>query len=828
MEHNAASPSLLPYLASAGAGLLLRLPLTTEDPALLERLPCPFQIIIDSDPLIRLYEAYVSSDGESTLTRLFLLVQRDQYRIGAQDLWPITNRTIDDFWQETFSAYQGQASWKRPFLFGGQVHGAGRLIPCRPLLFCKRRGSFFHPPCPACGQALELCTDDELLSQVGLSPYSTSLRRYLFCPACLAGGKIPEFYVYERDRETSPVLKDRHELFRACNRPLENSSPATGLPCPRCAESGGCYGADQRALTNIVPFSFYPFYLLTFEAASLPALDFAALVAGAAPDQLEASLAARGEEGRVRCIRSLGEQLVDGASFLFADEERWFLEVLYLKLSLLGDLARLVFSGFLSDRRPDLGFPVDQVWVELSNVGGLLPSFWNFRSGPLALLAHQPAVPQAPPDSGLHLLGLGWMAVLLANSGQDISQVYRALSEEMAAPRPADFTLPLTGTFAPGNIFWNPGTRTVSEHYRPLWAKALGLGCSLLGAGVGSALPWSKEEFLAQVDELRHEVRTGLFQAGGVPAEETNEAVHQILVGISRRWLPVLERAAKAPAKPVPKAEPEKGKAGEEIPGTVMISPEALAKVAAPAAPAPKAAKEPPPKTPAKAKVEEEIPATVMISPEALAKVAAPPKPEMPPKPAKEPPRPAPQQPPKPPVKAKAEEEEIPGTVMISPEALAKVAAPPRPEMPPKPAKEPPRPAPQPPPRPPAKAKAEEEEIPATVMISPEALAKVAAPPKPEMPPKPAKEPPRPAPRPPKPPVKAKADEEEIPATVMISPGAMPKIPGPPSGASQAPGEAPKKTPGKKAEEPPSDDFVLKTVFISPERRKDKDSEQEQ
>jgi hypothetical protein len=735
VEQNATSPSLLPYLESAGASLSLRLPLTTEDPALLARLPCPFQIIIDSDPLIRLYEAHVSSDGKSTLARLFLLVQRDQYRIGARDLRPITNRTVDDFWQETLSTYQGQASWTRPFLFGGQVDGAGRLIPCSPLLFCKRRGWFFHPPCPTCGQTLGLCTDDELLTQAGLSPYSASLRRYLSCPACLAGGKIPEFYVFERDQETSLVLKDRHELFQAFNRLLDKPSPATGLPCPTCAERGGCYGVDQRALANLVPFSFYPFYLLAFEAASLPALDFAALVAGAAPDQLEASLAARGEAGRMRCIRRLGDRLAEGGSFLFAGEEGWFLEVLYLKVSLLADLVRSVFSGLLSDRRPDLGFPIDQVWVELPAFGGLLPAFWNFRTGPLALLVDQREVPQAPRAYGLHLLGLGWMAVLLANSGQDISQVYRALSEEMAAPRPAESPLSPAGSFAPENIFWDPGTRKVRDAYRPLWEKALGLGWSLLRAAVGSDPPWSKERFLAQVDELRREIRTGLFQAGGTPAEDTAAAVHQILVGISRRWFPVLERAAKAPAKPVPKAEPEKGKASEEIP------------------------------------------ATVMISPEALAKATAPPKPEMPPKPAKEPPRPAPQPPPRPPAKPKPEEEEIPATVMISPEDRAKLATPPKPEPPPKPAKEPPRPAPQPPPRPPAK-------------------------PKPE--------------------------EEEIPATVMISPGAMPKMPEPLPGASQAPGEAPEKIQGKKAKEPPSDDFVLKTVFISPEWRKDKDSEEEQ
>ena len=109
-------------------------------------------------------------------------------------------------------------------------------------------------------------------------------------------------------------------------------------------------------------------------------------------------------------------------------------------------------------------------------------------------------------------------------------------------------------------------------------------------------------------------------------------------------------------------------------------------------------------------------------------------------------------------------------------------------------------------------------------MISPEERAKLATPPKAEMPPKPVKEPPKP---PPRPPAKAKVEEEEVPATVMISPGGMPRMPEPLPGASQAPGGAPEKTPGKKTKEPPSDDFVLKTVFISPEQRKDKDSEEE-
>jgi hypothetical protein len=727
MEHKASSPSLLPYLDSTGARLFLRLPLITEDRAALDRLPCPFQVLIDSDPLTRLYEAHFVNDGGSTIARVFLLVQRDRYRIGGQHPSPITNGAIEDFWQDSLSAYQGRMTGLGPILCRDQIDEGGRLVPLRPLLFCKRQGRFFHPPCPTCGEPLDLCTDDGLLAQAGLSPYSTSLRRYLVCPACVASQKTPEFYVYERDRESSPVLKDRFELFRDFKRLLDKPDQTSGIPCPGCLESGGCYVGDERAVANIASFSFYPFHLFAFEAMSLPALDFAALVAGAGPEELETSLAARGEEGRRRCVGRLKERAPSGPSFLFAGEERWFLEVLYLKLSLLGEVVQQVFSGSLTDRRPDLGFPVDQVWVDLPAAGGLLPSFWNFRAAALALLAHDPGMPQPPPALGHHLLGLTWMSVLLVNSAQDVSQVYRSLQARAAAAASGEVSLRESDrgeakdeAFEPQNIFWHPGTRTVGAAYRALWKKALDLGRMLLRAGSGLDSPFSKEQFLVEMEQVRSEVRAGLFEGGGVPVDRaSDEAIHEILLGISRKWLPLLEREG----------------------------------------------------MPAAAKAEE-----------------APPGPPL-----------------------RREAEEAPPTVMISPEQLARAAGPSKPKVqpPPKAPREPSRPTPQPP-KPPAKAEPEEEEIPATVMISPDQLARAAAPSQPKAPPPP----------------RGKGETKgDVPETVVLSPGARAKMPGPPPGPGLAPAESPKKAPVKKAQEAPDDDFVLKTVFISPEQRTDKDSE---
>ncbi len=173
-----------------------------------------------------------------------------RYGLSQDDLWPITNRDIDEAWQKAFPFYAREGQDPSVHVLSQQVNKSGVLIPFQPLFFCKTRGLFFHPPCPRCGSPLELCYDGPLLSRLGLQPYSTSLRRYLFCHPCSQKGD-PDFYVYEVHNSDPAPVKDRLQLIKGFG-PLATGDVPTGqFPCPECMHRQGCYGPDQKALLRV-------------------------------------------------------------------------------------------------------------------------------------------------------------------------------------------------------------------------------------------------------------------------------------------------------------------------------------------------------------------------------------------------------------------------------------------------------------------------------------------------------------------------------------------------------------------------------------------------
>jgi len=182
-----------------------------------------------------------------------------------------------------------------------------------------------------------------------------------------------------------------------------------------------------------------------------------------------------------------------------------------------------------------------------------------------------------------------------------------------------------------------------------LWEITLGLGWSLLRAGLQQDPQWSKEEFWQQFQNLRAEVAGTLFQKEPVapgralpsewiqPAED--ETIHDILVRIMKIWRSRGEEAEDV-LKETVVLSPEglKGKpslpAEEEEQATVILPPEGLKEKTIP--------------SPVQVQEEEVSEETVILSPEGL----------------KEKPSP----------KEKEVEEEIPGTVIISPRGTEKYA----------------------------------------------------------------------------------------------------------------------------------------------------------
>jgi hypothetical protein len=591
----AKTSSLFPYLDSEKNRFYLRLLLDTQDVSALQRLSHPFLNISDSNPFARLIEAEFVTDRGSKVKDVCLLVQKDCHVFGKDSLWPVTNGEIDRLWNDTFRFYSKDNRNGSIITLGDQLDENGRLIPFDPLFYCKVKQQYFHPPCPRCGMPLRQCRDETVLASSGLSPYSSSLKRYLYCAACLAASDDPRFYTLHLESTDPRRVTDLNGLIRGFGELAQKRPALSEFPCSQCPNLPRCYGADGLACNSIVPFSFYAFHLLMFEAPSLSAPDFLALVAGASFAELAERLAQDSQPGRLNRLQALGRNELPGLPFVF-DGEKHFWEVLYLKLSFLSELARIVLVEAAAFRR-DIDDPaIDSIWIRLDADGRRLPYTWSFKVDIIDMVRGIPD--DSPPPLGPYsryreFLGLVWFYTLLVNKQQNLAVVYRALRKIMERPEPLqdwptkDLADEEIGpTLAPRNVFWNPEGRPVGESCASLWGRSLELGFSLLADHVLTEGTWSKQWFCQELETLREGVKAQLFQPqpteerGELPAEV--EAIVPILERIRERWAAALQSgpiemdqlatvaASELPARPLLESV---GYADDIITETIIISP---------------------------------------------------------------------------------------------------------------------------------------------------------------------------------------------------------------------------------------------------------------
>jgi len=575
--------SLLPFLERNPGTFPLRFPLASNDPEVLAHSSFPFLLISDSDPTARVVAARVDTDAGDRVASLFLLVQKDRYRLEKETLHPVTNVEVEKAWQRAGAAYLRSAEGCAPRFFEGQSGANGILSPFAPLFFCKEKERYFHPPCPRCGRPLALCVDDAVLAAAGLPLYARSLDRHLYCEAC-AGSAGGSFYALEAGSGAPAALRDRISLVRDFGRIGEGSSGETGFPCPACPERDQCYGPSLKALARIVPFSFYPFHAFAFDAMSLCAPDFLSLLSGAGAETLAKRLESAGERGRAALVRAEG----DAAPLLFERGERRFLEILYLKLSLLGELFDSLPTRENPAGPPEFRPSVDRAWIALGAARNLLPRYWNFRAMFLDIGrydAEEDSLQGAPGRDDLAFLGGTWFEALLVNAKQDGIAVRGALSERLRRPPQAEAG-PFPGArdpgspFFAGNLFFEPTAEPLSGEAAALWEDALAAGWSILVAGAGKEAGIAQDAIATEIRSLRARVRDRLFEgappaarpesgaqaptAGTVAqprkpeapaAEDADAAIAGILDGILRKWGSEAA-AAGAPPPPVTKATP--------------------------------------------------------------------------------------------------------------------------------------------------------------------------------------------------------------------------------------------------------------------------------
>jgi hypothetical protein len=558
-------PSLLPYLQSRENHFRLEISLISRDNSFLEKSPFPFLTLNESSPFERLLEAKIVTDANSDIRRVFLLQQSDSYRHVSDEMWPLNNTDIDQRWKNIFefNSAKFKAGGSNPILLAEQIRRNGEYAPFQPLFYCAFKDVFFHPPCPQCGDFLQLCCDDALLAESNLTPYTTSLRRYLYCPKCLQVSGNTEFYTYSRAGDDPAALKDRGDLINDFGKLILKSGSAEGFPCMNCPELSACYGSDNRVMSRIVPFSFYPFHLLIFEADTLNAPDFLALVSGASLKALKANLSVKQAHGRLHCLETYEHTHATHTGHMFgSDSEKGFLEILYLKLSFLGEL----FGKFFSDSKRavycDAALSLDRVWIRIEEQAGLLPQFWNFSISILDIWSdaiHQPHLSKYPPAYGLHFLGNIWFYALLVNDDQSVEQIRAELAKYIptlgAQGKVLSKIIQTEGSgaaFAPENIFWNPDSKYVAENWHTLWNKTLDIGGAVLAAGFQPERKWSPDSFWLDYDTLRTDIKTELFgQAPAASAAEfpsADTAIADILNRLLAKWrgeIPPADKEAK-------------------------------------------------------------------------------------------------------------------------------------------------------------------------------------------------------------------------------------------------------------------------------------------
>lgn len=585
--------SLLPYLNPLNR-LYLNIPLVSNDESALEKAVFPFRSISNTDPFCRLLEAEFLTDAGSTLKQVFLLVQRDRYLFVKDELQTLTNPQIAAAWQKAFSYYRKSGKGNIT-VFSDQLSETGQLCPYTSLFFCKAKRIFSHPSCRKCGSVLELGTDDDLLADFGLQPYSLSLERYLFCSKCIHSEK-PDFYTYDIEKTRIPLLKDRWGLLHDFEQLVKDKIPAPQFSCTGCPEREFCYGNGKIFLSRLVPFSFYPFFMFGFEAMPLNAVDYLKLVSGSGFPEIKRDLYAKEEFGRLAAFETLEGESSGGISRLFGVGS--FGETLYLKLSFLGE----VVQKFLDERANIGDFSprpvIDKIWVKPAENGNLLPLLWNFRLDLIDLGLKDPDYEWHSQEGleQLHLLGRIWLYSLVFNSRQDLSFMHHLIkkgTKHKAAASSSPFDHNLDPGLHPANIFWDPQNKVVEQKWYPLWDRSLQIGWLILNPGRGE-IALNKASLVGLIDSLRSEVRDLLFETGSNEAVLESSpslqdgAIYGILEGILERWRAaasekkqplreeeelaetlILSVKEGAPVKVIKKQKP---KPEDEMPETVIIA----------------------------------------------------------------------------------------------------------------------------------------------------------------------------------------------------------------------------------------------------------------
>nr|WP_319490570.1 hypothetical protein [uncultured Desulfobacter sp.] len=518
--------SLLPYLESGNNGIVLDIYVLRQDNSQGTSPPFPFQSAGPPKPFSRLIKGGLKCDGSNRVFQsVFILIQNDTCFSDTEAFSSQTNTTLDQAWLDTIQFFSKDPG---TFTMTGPDHKAAQL---KPLFYCRFKHRFFHPPCPECGGELVLCKDDPILKKAGLDSFHTGLTRYLFCPQCHASHSSHFFYAYAGQANDPAYVLDRHGLIKRFSN-IKKAVP-NGFPCADCPEHSACYLTGQNALSRIGCVSFYPFYMLVFNACEMTGTQFLKRLSN---DTASAEPPPQSLPRSPNTVQLSGH---GSSSYLFKDDPRFWLEILFLKYAFFKKVLTSVEKRLTGQVTPIYNLNLDSIWITTKSDAGMMPFFWDYELHLLDLVTTRPLnLFQTSMADNRHTNFIAQLClyIFFVNHEHDANTVFQAGAALLQSTGENQWTNNAQAffeshpMFKPENIFWHPAPVSMADEWHGLWIRTIQFAGSLIKKKESLDFPGFIRTCIRQVNDIQKTVKSELFSKDlqiktgpGLPGAGANE-----------------------------------------------------------------------------------------------------------------------------------------------------------------------------------------------------------------------------------------------------------------------------------------------------------------
>ena len=337
-----------------------------------------FELFDNSGLISRMVEGELIDPFNGHSRKILLYCQKDEYSLKAIDL-DLNNRKIYSSWIRKIRQFR-KTNTDTGLDRLSSENEVESINPQRfePLFACKYKCQYFHPPCPRCGKKLSLCTDDDLLSQIGAQLYSNSLKRYLYCHDCsftTNGTTLFSKSFTDKDRENDFIKNESDLFFDFKNLEAVSFDRSTHFPCNSCEEYPACYGSFKKVLERLCSFAFYPFFLIVIDRDIFNYKNVLEMISSEGKQSEHKKMAEQLRHQSQRNTNNKVEVLNTDVSHV----RKEYVKVLLIKLRLIKQIARFVLDNTNYLFFPDCGFDPEKIWFRVIKNDEADKNNWHFN-----------------------------------------------------------------------------------------------------------------------------------------------------------------------------------------------------------------------------------------------------------------------------------------------------------------------------------------------------------------------------------------------------------------------------------------------------------------